>query len=88
MDTEDLNTMPPSEIHVKKVRIKRDGHFKRKNELVFTCRTDEILQEKHPFSTAAHKAEGDFRQESQHKSSEEKEEAQDQSPVVETRQDF
>ena len=30
VDTEDLKTMPPFEIHVKKIQIKRGGHSRKR----------------------------------------------------------
>ena len=35
VDTEDLKTMPPSEIHVKKLQIKRGGHSQEKQRICF-----------------------------------------------------
>ena len=88
MDTKDLKTIPPSEIHVKSFKSEEVDIPKRNSEFVFPCRTGEILKEGQPLSTAVYKAEGDFIRETQQTSAEEKEGAQDPDPDVEVRQDF
>ena len=69
VDTEELKTMPPFEIHEKSKGV--DIQNKRDIELVFTCKTGEILQEGQLLSSAVYEAGGDLRQESQRQSSEE-----------------
>ena len=68
MDTEDLQTVPPSEIYVKRCKSKEVGIQKRERETMNLyshavrakfCKTDK------PLSTAVYKAGGDLRQESQ-----------------------
>ena len=61
VDTEDLKTMPPSEIHEKRFNPKEVDILKRNTEFVLPCRTGDILQEVHPLSTAMYKAGDDFR---------------------------
>ena len=45
VNTEDLTTIPPSEIHGKGFKSKEVAIFLRNNECVFPCRAGEILQE-------------------------------------------
>ena len=55
---------------------------------MFTCRTEKVLQEGQPLSTAVFKTGGELGQSFQRRSSEEEGEARDPSPNVEARQDF
>ena len=45
VDMEDLKTMPPSEIHVKRFKSTEVDFEKRDNEFVFPCRKGDMLQE-------------------------------------------
>ena len=54
VETEDLNTVPPSEIHVTRFKSKGVDIQTRDNEFVFPCRTGEIVQEGQPLRTAVH----------------------------------
>ena len=66
VDTEELKTMSPSEIHHKRFKSKEVDIHERDNERVFPYRTSDILQEGQPSSSSAYKARGgDFRQELQ-----------------------
>ena len=56
VDTDDLKTMPPSEIHVTRFKSKEVCGLKRNCKLVFPCRTGETLQERQPLSTAVNNA--------------------------------
>ena len=44
-DTADLKTMPPSEIHLKNIQIKRGGHGKERKEMCIPMQDGDILQE-------------------------------------------
>ena len=65
VDTEELQTMSPSEIHHTRFKSKEVDIHERDNERVFPCRTGNILQEGQPSSTSVYKARGDLRQELQ-----------------------
>ena len=71
VDTEDPQSIPPSEIHVKKrPETKEVEILKRNDGFVFLCNTGEILQEGQPLLTNINKAKGDATREShQHSSS-------------------
>ena len=43
VDTEDLKTMPPFEIHIQRFKLKEVDILKRDNECVSKCRTGEIF---------------------------------------------
>ena len=60
VDTKNMQTIPPSEIHAKRFKSK-EWTFKTETEFVFPCRTGEILHEGQPLSAALYKAGGDFR---------------------------
>ena len=85
VDAVDLQTIPPSEKHVKSFKSKVET-LKRNNEFVFPCRTGEILQGQ-PLSTAVYEAGGDVMRESQQNSSGEKLQARDPDPDVEARRE-
>ena len=67
---------------------RRKEILKRNGDIVFPCKTDEIVQAWQPLSTAVYKAESDPTRKSQDNSSDGKEEARDPDPDVEIRQYF
>ena len=82
-DTEDLKTLPQSEIHVIRFKSKEVDIQKRDHEFAFPCRTGEMLQEEQSSSTVVYQAVGDIWQECQEKPSEADREARDPSPDLE-----
>ena len=81
-DTEDLNTMPPSDIRMKRSKAKEVDIPKSDSEFVFPCRTVEILPEEWSASTVVYHADGDTRQEF------EEGDARDPDPDIDARQVF
>ena len=88
MDTEELQPIPPSEMHEKIQNKRSENNFNINNESEFPRSTGEISQEEQQLSSAVCKAGGDLMRESRQDSSEENEEARDADPDIEARQDF
>ena len=88
VDTEDLKTMPPSEIHIEIFKAQEVDLLKRNSEFVFTTLNERNLSRRTALGHRCVQCAGVPRRESQQHSSEEKEEARDRSPDLEVQPNF